>query len=321
MTDQQPSPVVYPIIVSVFGRSEVDPVNALLIRTDVETILRGLNKDCGQALHVMTGTTTAADRIVAAAAADLEIPRIVVVRPWRPAEAANSSVDSAEYAVRLSRPEPMEGQSETQSDQALLTGILLESAHIILSIGDEAPSQDEAVALSEKRTGALFRPGRVSSKVSAPMALEIEAGLDTETTLPWLQVTGQEKVPPGATPGRICILHNPRAVPHEQCVLDSDDVFGAFAADTKKALGAISRLNRSIRGLKGVDRRNFSDQLGYLSVEGVPDPSGAAAKLLERLRVLQSGVDAVARGFQRWLLGVGVPAHNFEDWSRQTKNN
>ena len=59
----------------------------------------------------------------------------------------------------------------------------------------------------------------------------------------------------------------------------------------------------------------------YLSTEGVPDPDGDAEVLLRHLRVLQSGADTVARGFQRWLLGVCVPARDFEDWHRQAKNN
>jgi len=318
VTDQQPSPVLYPIIVSVFGRSEIDPPNLPLIRSGVETVLKSLRLTCGSALHVMTATEMAADRLVTAVALEMNIPRILVA-PWG-SDGAGTAV-RADHVIRLPRPIPKSGQSQYDADRETLNGVILESAHIILSIGDEAPSAEEQAALSHKWTGAMFRPGSAADAVTVPIALKIEAGLDTETSLPWLRMTGENVAPEGKPPVSACMLHDPRTLAQGRYIAELRSVFSAFATDTKQAVSAIMGLNDALGALGKLDQKNFTDQFQYLSAEGVPDPDGDAQVLLRRLRVLQSGVDAVARGFQRWLLGVGVPAHNFEDWYRQAKNN
>lgn len=318
VSDMPPSPVLYPIVVSVFGRSMNDPANLPLIRSGVEAVLKGLRATCGHALHVMTATEMAADRLLIAVATEMGIPRILVA-PWGQ-DGAGAAV-RGDHVIRLPRPTPKPGQSQYDADRETLNGVILESAHIILSIGDEAPSEEEQAALSHKWTGAMFRPGPATAAVTVPIALKIEAGLDTETSLPWLRVTGENVAPEGKPPVSACMLHDPRTLAQGRYVADAGSVFADFARDTKQAVSAIMDLNEVLAGLAGLNKENFNEQLKYLSVEGVPDPDGHAQMLLRRLRILQSGVDAVARSFQRWLLGVGVPARNLGDWYGQARNN
>jgi len=310
-------PEDYPIILSVVGQSLATPG---ILRTMTD-LMRGLHEACHGALRVMTATNTPTSELAIRLARQLKIPFIVVVEAGMVGDPDDPSQVDALQVVPFMRPAASSVPFDPKAGEEALRDILLQSAHIILSVGSDGPSERDAAAIFHKSLGSPLAPMMATSPFQACRTLRVEAGLDSGTTIPWLQVIGEDLDPDCTDAVSACVMLDLRKPTSVVYLTDVRKPFDSLPEDTKTALKAIRGLNAALRSMTLLDQRNFWDQYGYLSAKGVPDPAGHARTLLAYLRCMQSGVDAVARGYQRWLLGVGVPAVNLADWYRQAKGN
>lgn len=315
-----PYPVRSPIIVAVLSRSLGPVLGESLIRQSLKALLRGLRDQFGDAIRLMIGGGGAGDRVAALVAGTVGVPRIDVVGGIGAASIPGAPV--AELQVDLTTRAPCNGSGSLVERWQATIGLLMSSAHIIVTIGDERPCGGADRLLGTAWTPEDFPYYLASADPLRRLRKTSVGALDIGIPVPWLQITGQEIHPNGSAQVSACVRHRRGASTTHVLLQDKSELRDLLPPQTTEALGEIQRLNSHIAGIKHrIDRINFRSQVEAISVSAVPRPKTLHETAFDRLGNLQAGVDTIAQGFQRWMLGVGTPAIGFKDWCGQVYRN
>lgn len=317
-----PYPVRSPIIVSVLSRS-LDPFpGEALIRRSLETLLGGLKDEFGDAVRLMVGGGGAGDSLAALAAGNVGVPRIEVV--GNNTRSASTVMPMAELRIDLGHDH---GESCNEVDRvcapwSAIVNALISSAHIIVTLGNECPLQIAGSLAGTAWTSDNFPYQQGDDSAPRTRAAEVAAALDITTPVPWLQVSGEKVWFSSQYDSSACVRHRRGAGPEYMELRQRHKILELLPERTREALWSIKKLNTHITSIRHrIDQVNRRDQWEAISVTKVPQTPLAHDVPLGRLRDLQAGVDTIARGFQRWILGVGTPSLGIRDRLGQMNNN
>lgn len=318
----KPYPVRSPIIVSVLSRSPDGIPGEALIRQSLETLLGGLKDEFGDAVRLMVGGGGTGDSLAALAAGNVGVPRIEVADGS--SRSANTVMPLAELRIdlRQGHAESCNEVDRVSARWSAIVDVLISSAHIIVTLGNEQPFQIAGSLAGSAWTSDNFPFHQAHASAAPARAAEVAAVLDIATPVPWLQLSGEKVWFSSQYGSSACIRHRRGAGPEYMELRQRPKILELLPEPTREALSSIKKLNTHIGSIRHrIDQVNRREQLEAISVARVPQQPSSHDGPLGRLRDLQAGVDTVARGFQRWILGVGAPSLGLRDRLRQMNNN